>query len=356
MQNNEITKKCSLLMSELNTYPTQKTLVAIEELYKLQPQNVDVVLLSCHVAMMTKRYDLAITRIKLAMQSSRDRFLKLRYLPVLGSVYYLQVKFEFAIQSYAEAIQILCDLVKNAQTPKFVEKQTKNQLVGGLDKLYFVLTSAKQEDIACFPHAGTLLGLVREGKLLEFDKDLDIGVWLEDFKILCKHIERLGMKKTYNYPAIDNYACYIDLETGITFDICALRREPENRIVTGGFWYYTKPSHYQRITKYPWFNLVEQQTDKGVIFFPDTPKKLLNALYGENWQIPDSAFDTILSAPNIIQGGLQQICHGYAKILDIWLSGDMTKLVAYCNQMLNVFPDNPLILQCQKSLQHLITK
>ena len=48
------------------------------------------------------------------------------------------------------------------------------------EQLRWIVELLDGAGIAYWADSGTLLGLVREGKLLEHDRDIDIGVWEHD--------------------------------------------------------------------------------------------------------------------------------------------------------------------------------
>ena len=69
--------------------------------------------------------------------------------------------------------------------------------------------------IPAFPFAGTLLGLVRNGCLLDFDKDLDIAVWMESWDACCSALEEAGWARSPMRIEYSNYRDYVHPELGV---------------------------------------------------------------------------------------------------------------------------------------------
>jgi hypothetical protein len=80
-----------------------------------------------------------------------------------------------------------------------------------------------RQDIPVFPFAGTLLGLIRNGCLLDFDKDLDIAVQMEFWDTCCVVLEQAGWARAPMRIEYANYRDYVHPELGITLDVCGLQ-------------------------------------------------------------------------------------------------------------------------------------
>ncbi|SEP14201.1 LicD family protein [Halorientalis persicus] len=57
----------------------------------------------------------------------------------------------------------------------------------------------EEDSLNYWVHAGTLLGLIREGRLLETDPDIDIGIWLSDVDQLLSIVNSIGGYRTEIY-------------------------------------------------------------------------------------------------------------------------------------------------------------
>lgn len=103
-----------------------------------------------------------------------------RTLAAAGAAAHLRGELPEALQYYRSALESQCRiclrLVKVQAAPMF--NSTTAQV-----RLWQVLAQLANSNIHAFATSGTLLGLVREGHLLPFDKDLDIGLPLPKYRL-----------------------------------------------------------------------------------------------------------------------------------------------------------------------------
>jgi phosphorylcholine metabolism protein LicD len=116
-------------------------------------------------------------------------------------------------------------LIKNKLTPTYklyrkykIYRQNKNVKKYGLEALIKIKKVAEELNITYWLDFGTLLGAVREGKFIEHDLDLDIGMFLHEYtsklqellekegfkKTECFYIDKgkYGRKEAYNYKGV----------------------------------------------------------------------------------------------------------------------------------------------------------
>ncbi len=132
--------------------------------------------------------------------------------------------------------------------------------------LWRLLAQLKSAGCRVFPFAGTLLGLERDGHLLPGDKDADLAVWLEDFTLTVAVLRQSGWQVAGNVPPFDNMASLVDPSTGLSVDLFGVRRDPLQHRLEGGVWMYGRPASHQRVTHYPWLELVERQSPAGLVW------------------------------------------------------------------------------------------
>lgn len=277
----------------------------------------------------------------------------------LGQVLMLNTDFSEAMHAYEQTLDVLIELGLGGKIPKPVspDQMPLNTFDAkkAEEKLWEVLAGLKSAGVKAFPVAGTLLGLVREGSLLPFDKDIDIGIWMEDFRDTCRFFLECGMRPTPMTPRYDNYASYIDPASQIVFDICGMRREPEHMRMVGGFWLYNKPPSYQRVTHFPWIDLVEMERPSGTVWWLKHPEVMLEAIY-DDWRTPKPEWDTIISGCNLQAVTLQVRCYAFTRLLNHWLSGDILKASRYLDQLVVRMPSDELVLRSQSVLKQLSQK
>jgi cytidyltransferase-like protein len=285
---------------------------------------------------------------------------KARWAHIMGAANFVLLDLTTAHANFTCALQHLLALIKTGKVPskrKRAAAQSENTSVFASGKAEQVLWSTCAElaaqNIQAFPFAGTLLGIVRSGKLLAFDKDLDIAIWLESMDACCEALENLGWVKVPTGIAYSNYRDYVHSETGITLDVCGLQKRGEKQIV-GGFALPNYPEEYQRISVFPHFELMRRSSAYGDVWFPQQPEKILTAFYGD-WRTPNPFWDTVVSALNLEKYTLLVRCYAYYRLAQRWLSGDLTKAWSYAVQIGLKDPDDLLVLQCRQWLEQTMT-
>lgn len=152
----------------------------------------------------------------------------------------------------------------------------------------FALSSLKlhldKQNIPFFLISGTLLGCIREGKLLDYDKDIDIGVWNDNS---CEYLIDVFRNSGcfYILPLYCKHIVVIRHTNGITIDIFIHYRE------TNDYWHAGNKVKWHnspfKLKEYPFLG------EKYLI--PEDFDTYLRENYGD-WKTPkkdfDSAFDT----------------------------------------------------------------
>lgn len=220
-------------------------------------------------------------------------------------------------------------------------------------RLWQVAADLRRAGLPAFPCFGTLLGLVRDGRLLPFDKDIDLAIWQEYFLAACQWLDAQGWQRACNTVAYDNYACFIDAQTGLTLDLSGLRREPEHRRITGGLWLYAHAPAWQRISRYPWFELDSRAGPAGEVCWPRPPEAVLGALYGD-WRVPRPHWDSTISACNLESVTLQVRFYALTRLVNLWLDGHCERARRYLDQVRPRLPNDGLLLEAEQALDHLL--
>lgn len=156
-----------------------------------------------------------------------------------------------------------------------------------------------QLDITFFFDMGTLLGIVREGKLLGHDLDIDTAVIIEAEDDIQKVTEKLiqnGCVHKYRY-IVDGIGIVEDSFNigGVKFDVNYYQHNGENDICYLG---YKKPDqNYEEGTmnvvslSCPKIkNVVKIQVNGREINVPVCPEQYLANRYGDNWRVPDKDY------------------------------------------------------------------
>jgi len=325
------------------------------------PLSQDVARLWCSLAMRTGRAaDVPVYAAKIYVHVQGD-FHKAHWAHVLGTASFILLDLSSAHAHFTNALNHLMTLAKTGKIPS-QKKQTKirqsgeNVFVSGKAEKLLWTTCAElaKLGIPTFPFAGTLLGLVRNGCLLDYDKDLDIAVRMESWDACCAALEKAGWVRSPMRIEYANYRDYVHPELGITLDVCGLKERGDQRI-TGGFSLPDHPAEYQRVSVFPQFDLVQRSTEYGEIWFPRQPEIILTAFYGD-WRTPNPNWDTVVSALNLENFTLLVRCYAYHRLVQRWLSGDLAKAWCYAHQVALKDPDDVLALRSRQWLERAITR
>lgn len=278
---------------------------------------------------------------------------KARWAQIMGTANFSLLNLEAAHANFTCALEHLIALIKAGKVPTKKKKPVTTENVFSSGKAEQLLWSTcavlSSRGVQAFPYAGTLLGIIRSGALLPFDKDLDIAVWIESLDTCCTELEQHGWVRVKGGIDYSNYRDYVHSELGITLDVCALDRRDDKRIV-GGFSLPDYPEEYQRVAAFPKFELIQRDTAFGKVWFPQRPEIILKAFYGD-WRTPNAHWDTVISALNLEKFTLLVRCYAYYRLVHRWLSGDLSKAWGYALQIGTKDPDDVLVLRCRQWLE-----
>ncbi|SET31592.1 cytidyltransferase-like domain-containing protein [Nitrosomonas marina] len=280
---------------------------------------------------------------------------------LLGTSYFYTLDLQRSLEYFGKALDQLSELARSGKAP--APKKKKKPRASG--ESIFASGHAEQllwstcamlagEGIPAFPYAGTLLGLEREGRLLDYDKDIDIAVWLPLFEQCCTVLEKHGWSAVPLRIGYQNYRDFIHQESGITLDVCGLEKCNGQQIV-GGFKLPDYSENYQRVTVFPYFDLTQRTTSYGNTWYPEQPEKILTSFYGD-WRTPNPLWDTVISSLNLKKFTLLVRCYGYHRLVKSWLSGDLIKAWSYAYQIAIKDPDDVQVLRARQWLERIITR
>ena len=185
----------------------------------------------------------------------------------------------------------------------------RNEEKGGFDRnaaeiaLLRANSILRAAGVKIFPISGTLLGLTREGRIFEHDKDFDLGVigWLPQFDIASAlissgefFVNHAGLKgaKTFMLDAKH-------LETGYTFDIF-LFHDRGDHFLHG----IDSRAHYTLNYKFSKFNLIEAEFLGQSFYIPEQTNRMLSENYGNDWMIPNPNYFVKIESPALFPSSL----------------------------------------------------
>lgn len=218
------------------------------------------------------------------------------------------------------------------------------------EHLWQLLTYLAQSGIHAFPTSGTLLGLEREGKLLPFDKDIDIGLPFSQMEQAEKRMEAAGWQRVVNMAGLVNPQEWHHPE-GVAVDLCGYAPEAGSDQLLAGFWFQSVTHPWSRITCYPAIHLQQRTGPAGVFWYPTEPESmLLQPLYGPHWRQPDPDFDTVIAAHNLRTFSTLTQCYAWGRIYQNWVLGRFAKVHALIKHCLKWLPDDILLQQAYRVL------
>lgn len=333
----------------------------LEPLKSEQPLSQDIARLWCSVAMRTNRTVEALAYAARIYASVSGDFYKAHWAHVLGTASFVLLDLPSAQTHFNRSLNHLMALSKSGKVPPQKKEAKPRQpdrnvfLSGKAESLMWeTCAQLAKHGIHAFPYAGTLLGLVRSGRLLEYDKDLDIAVWMESWEACCAELERAGWVRSSMRIDYANYRDYIHPELGVTLDVCGLHRINSQHI-TGGFELSDYPPEYQRISVFPSFDLIQRETAFGSCWFPRKPEIILDAFYGD-WRTPNPHWDTVISAQNLKSFTLLVRCYAYHRLAQNWLLGDLSKAWCYAHQIALKDPDDTIALRSKQWLERALNR
>ncbi|AEJ00595.1 cytidyltransferase-related domain protein [Nitrosomonas sp. Is79A3] len=319
------------------------------------PLSQDIARLWCSLAMRTKRTaDTLVYAAKIYAHVQGD-FHKAQWAQIMGTASFILLDLSGAHTHFTCALKHLMALAKSGKIPpqKALAKRLQSDenlfATGEAENLLWkTCAELAKLDIPAFPFAGTLLGLVRNGCLLDFDKDLDIAVRMESWDACCNALEQAGWVSSPMRIEYANYRDYVHPELGITLDVCGL--QARGKQIVGGFSLPGYPDDYQRVSVFPKFDLMQRSSEYGQVWFPRQPEKILTAFYGD-WRTPNPNWDTVISAHNLENFTLLVRCYAYHRLVQRWLSGDLAKAWCYAHQIALKDPDNVLALRSRQWME-----
>lgn len=317
---------------------------------KNDPRNLPLLKLGIILALETAQLELAKARCEYALSIYPENPLMLL---LYGRTLKLMGKLPEAIKLYRISLQNLLKFPFNfplLDLPSRFNPQVAEKL------LWKTLVQLAKAGIHAFPTHGTLLGLIREKKLLPFDKDLDIGLPFEELDKAVKLLVNLGWRENRLNDIFINPKSLIHGETGVTIDLFGLKFEPETNLFISGFWIEGIPFSWNRITEYPDFKLKKVEVFEGEIWFLENPENWLENIYGESWKVPNPDFAGVIEVKNLRGFSYLTECYTYDKILVNLLSRKYKKALNLIKGTLKYLPDDPILKKWEEKLSEILKK
>ena len=182
--------------------------------------------------------------------------------------------------------RIAADKAKNVVRPPKVSAGRLGEGKGtqALADLKTLLDKAK---IPFFLISGTLLGYLRDGRMLPGDKDIDVGVFQQDYDH-ARLVKAFRRSPLFTVKRLDNLdRLRIAHVNGVWIDVFPHYREGDL------IWHDGTASRWSNTP----FEIGEMKVGAATYAVPQPPERYLDENYGD-WRTPNAMFDVRYEAPN----------------------------------------------------------
>lgn len=152
------------------------------------------------------------------------------------------------------------------------------------------------EDVEFCIFFGSLLGLIRAGKFMDFDDDVDYAIQIND-RFTWQDLERVlgarGFVKSKQF-SLDGVVTEQSYKLGeLTVDFFGYDRDCEHSYINiyfrkeGYIYHSSREFHVSRLKMYPFAGVEIMELGGHRYHVPSEPEKVLASIYTESWRIPN---------------------------------------------------------------------
>ncbi|RUR29712.1 hypothetical protein ELY33_12265 [Vreelandella andesensis] len=207
--------------------------------------------------------------------------------------------------------------------------------------LWNTLAQLAEAGVHAFPSHGTLLGIVREGGLLDHDKDLDIGIPFSEAEKAARVLKENGWIQHRNNFGLINPISFVHKENKVSLDLCGFVVEKTTGKTLYGFWMPSIPKNWNRILELSAVDLQRKESNGYSYWFPKKPADFLKSLYG-NWETPDPDYDALIDSNGLRDFSLLTECYAYSSIVSALDKNDFEKAKKKFKVLLKHYPNDDL--------------
>lgn len=208
----------------------------------------------------------------------------------------------YAMGYYKKYFEIYDHIFQNIKLDElFPAAKSKFDSTKTLISMNEIIDILAKENIISFPVAGSLLGLVRDGKLFDHDKDADIGLFIENYEQVHHIVSSICKIEKFTAPAM-----VVAPKEQLIWNVPIL--DTLNGNATDLFFFYNEENHYNMgiyttcdIVKWNFtpFELTINTFGGREYYTPDNYELYLDEMYGNGWKEPVIVWDSLLNSPNI---------------------------------------------------------
>lgn len=180
-----------------------------------------------------------------------------------------------------------------------------------------VIDILKKNGIEAFPAFGSLLGLVRDGKLMDYDKDADVGIFVNSYDEIFKIVSILCKEPQFKSPEMIN-----EPKESHVWNVPIHNAAKSTSVDL--FFFYKQPTHFETgvytacgILKWGFspFELIQHSLAGKTYLIPNNFEQHLTELYAD-WREPVEVWDSLLNCPNLIPTSQPVVI--YYGLLRLW--------------------------------------
>lgn len=199
-----------------------------------------------------------------------------------------------------------------------------------------IIKLAETQGSRPFLIGGTLLGMVRDRKLMDYDKDADLGILISNPDQIRPIVEAICKEKNFVAPGMIRSpaesqhwnVAIIDQSQGIAVDLF--------------FFYEINGKYYEGVHtslgtlkwEFSKFDLGTLTVDGFTYFVPHTAETFLEELYGSDWRIPISGWDSLVDCPNLTKDSFPNVLYfGLTRLYAAASKGDIKTARRYVDSL-----------------------
>lgn len=170
----------------------------------------------------------------------------------------------------------------------------------GMEALQQVEKALSNTNAKFFLNFGSLLGMIRDGKFMGHDNDIDFGVIIDEnfgWDDLEAALGAYGMKKIKQFTFCGEFTEQTYAYKDLTMDFFKHGEDEANSIShtcyrREGFIYNSAKEYHVKRFRFYKFKGITTMTVDGVEFhIPNEAETYMASVYGEGWRVPDPNWD-----------------------------------------------------------------
>lgn len=270
---------------------------------------------------------------------------------IYGTFLHKQGKLPDAVAHFRTALELMLEHPAAAEVAKPKRDFSRPEIEG---LLWTTLSQLALAGVHAFAAFGTLLGIVREGGLLPFDKDLDLGLPHSELERAAQCLVANGWAEVAHMFA-ENPRSFVHLGLQVTIDVTGFAVDAQTGATYEGIWITGIPDEWNRLTRWDTLALTKATSPDGKpIWRLADPERWLRTIYGD-WRTPDPDFDSIIAAKNLCGFSLMTQCYALGRIYSRWELGNLRKALAATRHSLRQLPGDELLQKVERRLAELVS-